>query len=304
MSDAGFKEMLARFVVYLEREKQASVCTVTAYRSDIEQFVDFIEERTGSHTGPADVDMWTIRRFLGRLNQLGQKKTSINRKLASIRAFYRFLIREGIVENSPVSLISGLRKERYLPRFLSYEEVRKLLNIPLATPLGLRDRAILETIYASGIRVGELVSLDRESIDFAAGYARVLGKGKRERIVPLGRQAVKALKDYVIIGRPKLEARKNPPETKALFLNHLGNRLTARGVRNRISRYVEKASLTSGISPHTLRHCFATHMLERGADLRVVQELLGHIQLTTTQIYTHVSQSRLREIYHRAHPRA
>lgn len=304
MISTAFQEGLAGFILYLEGEKQASTHTVNAYRVDIEQFAVFVAERVGPATGPADVDPWVIRRFLGWLNQLGQKKTSMNRKLASLRAFYRFLLREGIVEYSPVAQLSGLRREKHLPRFLIYEEVEKLLSIPGTNPLGLRDRAILETLYASGVRVSELVELNLASIDLGAGYARVLGKGRRERIVPLGTHAVKALRDYLSRGRPELAARRNPPEATALFLNHCGGCLTARGVRERLSHYVEKAALTTGISPHTIRHCFATHLLERGADLRVVQELLGHAQLTTTQIYTHISQSKLREVYHQAHPRA
>lgn len=304
MMATAFQEGLAAFKLYLEGEKQASSCTVNAYRVDIEQFAAFVAERVGPEAGPADVDAWVIRRFLGWMNQLGRKKTSINRKLASLKAFYRFLLREGVVESSPVAQLSGLRKEKRLPRYLIYDEVKKLLSLPPSTPLGLRDRAILETLYASGIRVSELVGLTLSSLDLEAGYARVLGKGRRERIVPLGSHAVKALRDYLSHGRPRLAIRRNPPETTALFLNYCGGCLTTRGVRERLSHYVDKAALTAGISPHTLRHCFATHLLERGADLRVVQELLGHAQLTTTQIYTHLSQSKLREVYHQAHPRA
>ena len=304
MIGRAFAEGLAGFITYLEGEKMASPCTVTAYRTDIEQFAAFVWERLGPTGGPADVDSWLVRRFLGRLNQLGQEKTSMGRKLAALRSFYRFLLREGQVTASPVAFITGPRRQKHLPRFLIYAEVEKLLAAPATTPLGLRDRAILETLYASGIRVSELVGLDKENLDLEAGYARVLGKGRRERIVPLGRQAVNANRDYLARGRPELARRRNPPELQALYLNHIGGRLTVRGVRERLSHYVEKAALSGGISPHTLRHCFATHLLERGADLRVVQELLGHINLTTTQIYTHISQARLREIYQHAHPRA
>jgi tyrosine recombinase XerC len=304
MIGTAFQEGLEGFILYLEGEKQASPCTITAYRADIEQFATFVYERQGPGAGPADVDTWLVRRFLGWLNQLGREKSSMNRKLAALRSFYRFLLREGKVESSPAALLAGPRREKRLPRFLSYAEVEKLLAIPAATPLGLRDRSMLETLYASGIRVSELVGLELENLDLEAGYARVLGKGRRERVVPLGSQAVEALRDYLARGRPALAARRNPPEAKALYLNHLGGRLTVRGVRERLNHYVEKAALSSGISPHTLRHCFATHMLERGADLRVVQELLGHVNLSTTQIYTHLSQARLREVYQQAHPRA
>ncbi|MDN5345142.1 MAG: integrase/recombinase XerC [Clostridia bacterium] len=304
MIGAAFQDGLAGFLLYLEGEKLASPCTVTAYRTDIEQFAALVYERLGPQAGPAEVDSWLVRRFLGWLNQAGQKKSSMNRKLVALRSFYRFLLREGKVEHNPVALLSGPRLEKRLPVCLNYTEVKKLLAIPAGTPLGLRDRAILETLYASGIRVGELVGLDQESLDLEGGYARVLGKGQRERVVPLGKQAVRAIRDYLARGRPELAAHRNPPELTALFLNHTGGRLTARGVRERLSHYVEKAALRSGISPHTLRHCFATHLLEGGADLRVVQELLGHVNLATTQIYTHLSQARLREVYQQAHPRA
>ncbi|PRR70501.1 tyrosine recombinase XerC [Neomoorella humiferrea] len=304
MIGRAFQEGLKGYVLYLEGEKNASPCTVAAYRKDIEQFAAFIYERCGPEAEPGDVDTWWVRRFLGWLNQKGQAKSSMNRKLAALRSFYRFLLREGKVDKSPAALVTGPRREKLLPRFLSYAEIEKLLAIPVDTPLGLRDRAILETLYASGIRVSELVSLNIENLDLTAGYARVLGKGRRERIVPLGSHAVKALEDYLARGRPSLAARRRPPETQALYLNHHGGRLTARGVRERMEHYVARAALNGGISPHTLRHCFATHMLERGADLRVVQELLGHVNLSTTQIYTHISQARLREIYQEAHPRA
>ncbi len=300
----SFQNGQEAFRTYLKSEKQASSSTINAYSTDIEQFAVFVAERVGPDAGPADVDAWVIRRFLGWLNRLGQKRTSINRKLASLKAFYRFLLREKLVETNPVAQLSGLRGEKRLPRFLIYEEVNKLLNQPAATPLGLRDRAILETLYASGVRVGELVGMNLECLDLQGGYARILGKGSRERIVPLGSHAVKALRDYLTRGRPQLAARHSPPETKALFLNHRGGPLTARGVRERLTHYVKKAALTAGVSPHTFRHCFATHLLERGAGIRVVQELLGHARLTTTQIYTHLSQTKLREIYRQAHPRA
>ncbi|MDK2821952.1 MAG: integrase/recombinase XerC [Clostridia bacterium] len=301
---AAFKKSIDDFLIYLKGEKGASSHTINAYRTDIEQFAFFIGQRIGLDVGPEAVDVWVIRRFLGWLNQQSQQKTSINRKLASLRAFYRFLLLDGQITYNPVASLKGLRQEKRLPRFLSYEDIKKLLSIPVATSLGLRDRAIMETLYATGLRVGELVALDEESIDLEAGYVRVLGKGHRERIVPVGSEAVKAICDYLKLGRPKLVKRSQQQEVKALFLNHHGQRITARGVRERLTNYVKKASLSSGISPHTIRHCFATHLLERGADLRVVQELLGHVQLQTTQIYTHLSQSRLREVYHQAHPRA
>lgn len=304
MPGVTFGEALEGFLLYLKGERQASPCTVDAYRADIEQFAAFVAGRAGQEAGPAAVDIWMVRRYLGWLNQLGQQRSSMNRKLAALRAFYRFLLRAGQVQSSPVALLSGPRREKRLPGCLSHAEMEKLLSIPATTPLGLRDRAILETLYASGIRVAELVGMDQDDLDLVAGYARVLGKGRRERVVPLGRYAVKALENYLHRARPELAARRIPPEPRALFLNHLGGRLTTRGVRERLSHYVEKAALRRGVSPHTIRHTFATHLLEGGADLRVVQELLGHIRLATTQIYTHISQSQLREVYRQFHPRA
>ncbi|MGI9860406.1 tyrosine recombinase XerC [Moorella naiadis] len=304
MPGDSFAGALAGFITFLQGEKQASPATIDAYRVDIEQFAAFVTERLGREAGPTAVDIWLVRRYLGWLNQLGRQRASINRKLAALRAFYRFLLRTEQITNNPVALLAGLRQEKKLPRYLDSGEINKLLNVPATTALGLRDRAILETLYASGIRVAELVGLDREDLDLEAGYARVLGKGRRERIVPLGHYAIKTLQDYLHRGRPELATRRNPPEVDALFLNHLGGRLTVRGVRERLYHYVAKAALTAGISPHALRHTFATHLLEGGADLRVVQELLGHVRLATTQIYTHISQARLREVYQKYHPRA
>lgn len=304
MGGVAFGEALEGFLLYLKSEKQASPCTIEAYRVDVEQFAAFVTGRAGREAGPAAVDIWMVRRYLGWLNQAGLQRSSINRKLAALRSFYRYLLRVEQVQSSPVALLSGPRREKKLPGCLSHAEVEKLLGIPATTPLGLRDRAILEILYASGIRVAELVGLDQEDLDLVAGYARVLGKGRRERVVPVGHYAVKALEDYLYRARPELAARRNPPEQRALFLNHLGGRLTTRGVRERLSHYVEKAALRSGVSPHTIRHTFATHLLEGGADLRVIQELLGHIRLATTQIYTHISQTQLREVYLQFHPRA
>ncbi|MCG0277235.1 MAG: tyrosine recombinase XerC [Thermanaeromonas sp.] len=298
-----FKKALEDFASYLIAEKNLASATVVAYLTDLKQFAVYVEKTLGAKARPEDVDRTLVRRFLGWLNVLREKRTTVARKLVALRVFYRYLLREGRVEINPVELIRSPRQEKRLPKYLPYNEIVKILEAPPPTPLGLRDRALWETLYASGLRVGELVSLNLEDVDLSRGEIRVRGKGGRERLAPLGRMAIAAIKDYLACGRPVLATRGNPGE-KALFLNHLGSRLTSRGVRQRLDYYVKKTVVAAGISPHVLRHCFATHMLERGADLRAVQELLGHVRLSSTQVYTHVTPEHLRAVYQKAHPRA
>ncbi|MGB9662116.1 MAG: tyrosine recombinase [Moorellaceae bacterium] len=299
----SFEEALAGFKSYLAAEKNVSASTLKAYLTDLQQFREYAEKALGPSVHPAQVDHTLIRRFLGWLNAQDQKKTSMARKLVALRVFYRYLVREGEATKNPVEFIRAPRQDKRLPPYLSYSDLLKLLEIPAHTPLGLRDRAVWETLYASGIRVGELVNLNLGDVDLHAGQLRVMGKGRRERLAPLGSMAVAALKDYLAAARPVLAAKGKAGE-EALFLNYRGQRLTCRGVRERLEYYVKKAALREGISPHTLRHCFATHLLERGADLRAVQELLGHARLSSTQVYTQVNPRRLREVYDLAHPRA
>lgn len=303
MLNQEFKKALEDFGSYLVAEKNVAPATLIAYLTDLKQFAVYVQSTLGPEAGPEEVDRTLVRRFLGWLNVLQEKKSTIARKLVALRAFYRYLLREGRVEINPVELIRSPRQEKRLPKYLPYNEIIKILEAPPPTPLGLRDRALWETLYASGLRVGELVSLNLEDVDLTRGEIRVRGKGQRERLAPLGRIAIAALKDYLVRGRPLLAAKGKSGE-KALFLNHRGGRLTSRGVRDRLDYYVKKMALAAGVSPHTLRHCFATHMLERGADLRVVQELLGHVRLSTTQVYTHVTPEHLRQVYQKAHPRA
>ncbi|MGI9952005.1 tyrosine recombinase XerC [Moorellaceae bacterium AZ2] len=299
----NFAEALQEFAAYLTGEKNVAAGTLKAYLTDLRQFASFIEKNLGPAAHPNQVDHALVRRFLGWLNAQKQQKSSMARKLVALRVFYRYLLREGLVDRNPVDTIKAPRQPKRLPRYVTYHDLLRLLEIPVHTPLGLRDRAILETLYASGVRVGELVNLDLDDLDLKSGHLRVMGKGRRERLAPLGSAALAALEDYLHSARPLLE-RKGRGSEKALFLNYRGGRLTCRGIRERLEYYVRKASLSRDISPHTLRHCFATHMLERGADLRAVQELLGHARLSSTQVYTYVNPRRLREVYDLTHPRA
>lgn len=296
------------FVSHLAGVRGASAHTIKAYAEDLAQFARFAEEARGVQEAGA-VDAADVRAFLAHLaSERGLARTTIARKAAAIRAFFRFLARRGIVAGNPAQAVSAPRKRETLPRFLPEEGVALLLLAPDATrPDGLRDRAILEVLYASGMRAGELVALDVDDVAFTdegEGEARVRrGKGNKERVALLGRAAVDALNDYLTNGRPTLAGR-GKRATTALFLNKLGGRLSDRGVRRLFDKYCEQAGAAIKATPHMLRHSFATHLLDRGADLRVVQELLGHADLSTTQVYTHVTTARLKDTYTRAHPRA
>jgi len=296
---------LDSFIIYLRVEKNASPRTVESYQHDIWRFIDFMSAEygmPGEKLDPAAVDHLLVRRHLGLLQRSGLKRTSIARKMASLRAFFRYLTREEILSVNPLVQVSIPKLEKRLPEVLSQDGAWALVQAPdSGNPAGLRDRAILEVLYSSGLRVSELVGLDVGDIDLSMTYVRVMGKGARERVVPLGSYAVAALTLYLAEGRPHL-GKKCP--TKALFLNKYGGRLTARSIRNIIDKYVEQVSIRTKVSPHTIRHSFATHLLDGGADLRSVQELLGHVKMSTTQIYTHVSRDKLLSVYEKSHPRA
>jgi len=282
---------IEKYVRYLEIEKNASKHTMLNYRRDLDEFKKFLGE-----TQIENVDYLTLRKFLSALREKNLKSRSISRKLSCLRSFFRFLNREGFLKNDPTQAVSSPKLERYLPIFLTEDEVTKLIESPDAKELsGLRDRAILETFYSTGIRISELVGLNLENIDFFGAVVKVSGKGKKQRLVPIGDKALRAIRDYS-------EQRKQ--QAPAAFLNKNGRRITDRGVRLVLDKYIQRTALRENISPHSLRHSFATHLLNRGADLRSVQELLGHANLSTTQIYTHLTTEKLKNVYDKAHPRA
>lgn len=288
-----------QFFTYLEAARGASPHTLKNYGSDLREFLAFLDGKT-----LADVDPLVIRSFLAQLKARGYSKATLSRKLATLRSFFKYLTRENHLTSNPVLGISTPKREKKLPHFLDLDQVTHLLEAPQVSHWeGKRDRAILETLYSSGVRVSELVGLNRDDMDLLSALLRIRGKGKKERIVPVGEKALSAVRDY-LDAIPQDLLKKNEGLGTPLFLNRSGTRLTDRSVRRVILKYARRISLKAGISPHTLRHTFATHMLDRGADLRSVQELLGHANLSTTQIYTHVTTRRLQEAYTRAHPRA
>ena len=284
-----------KFINYLKVEKNASANTITNYRVDLKSFGAFLGERN-----IGGVDHLTLRRFLAEMRQKNYSKRTIARKLACLRSFFKFLYREGHIKTNPISAVSTPKLDRVLPKFLDVEKMLKLVQSPPADKIsGLRDRAVLETLYSTGIRVSELVGLDVDDVDFISGVIKVMGKGSRERIVPIGEPALAAMRRYIDKrGMDKVR------DKDAVFLNKSGRRLTDRSIRRIVDKYVRSLSVSEKISPHSLRHSFATHLLDRGADLRSVQELLGHMNLSTTQIYTHVTMERLKSVYDKAHPRA
>jgi integrase/recombinase XerC len=292
------REEIAAFVRHLDRERNASVHTRRAYRKDLEQFDAHAKAQLGRAAAPGDVDHLLIRSFLARLHEKGLKKTSAARKLAALRTFFRYLCREGLLEKNPARALLSPRTERRIPVHLDESEVQALLDVPGEGLGPARARAILELFYGTGIRCGELVGLDLEDVDMDARMVRVLGKGRKERVVPFGRPAAEALRRYAA------HREETHPRTPALFVNRRGGRLTDRFVRYMLADRVLKVAGARRISPHALRHSFATHLLERGADLRAIQELLGHASLSTTQRYTHVNTRHVLDVYRKTHPRA
>jgi integrase/recombinase XerC len=289
---------IERFLVHLARERNASAHTVRAYGDDVAQFCEHLRAQIGREPRPEDADHLSIRGFLAALHAGGLRRASAARKLASLRTFFRYLCREGILERSPAAAILSPRLERRIPSHLDEGEAAALVDVPGADDASLRARALLELLYATGIRCAELTGLDLPEVDLDARMVRVLGKGRKERVVPFGSRARSALLAY-------LPARaRTSPRTEALFVNRRGGRLTDRSVRTILAGRVRQVALAKRISPHSLRHSFATHLLGRGADLRTIQELLGHASLSTTQRYTHVDLRRILDIYSKAHPRA
>lgn len=311
---------IEEFLTYLKAERDASAHTLRNYRVDLEQFLAYLQERGGGEGGPSPalVDHLVIRGFLARLHGARLAKSSVGRKLATLRSFFRFLCRQGHLSANPAKLVQGPRLPVRTTPHLSVDEVFHLLAAPAdaappksairgngAKALPVRDRAILEVFYAAGLRIGELVGLNLPDVDLQGGFARVRGKGRKERIVPVGRKAREALRAYLDVrGALRARAARGIADAEALFLNSRGGRITDRSVSRIVLARLMASGLGKKISPHGLRHSFATHLLDAGADLRAIQELLGHAHLRTTQRYTHVGLDKVLEVYDRAHPRA
>jgi integrase/recombinase XerC len=315
------RSQLALFLEHLRLNRNSSAHTAAAYESDISQFLDFAAQHLDTaNLEPSHLQLGTIRAFMAELYRHGHARASVARKLSALRAFGRFLRREGLIDSDPASLAASPKRERKIPAHLSIDEMTRLLEMPDVTdPLGCRDRAILELFYASGLRLSELVGLDLDDVNLRARMVRVMGKGAKERLVPFNSATESSLREWlkpraVLRANSNAERRPEGREPRAqsrraasrepLFLNFRGARLTGRSVQRLVARYVAACSTRFGISPHALRHSFATHLLQRGADLRAIQELLGHVQLSTTQRYTHVNAAQLLDVYRKAHPRA
>ena len=308
-----------RFLQYMRVERNVSEMTLKSYREDMEALIEYL---TDSHRDrcprPAEISTLELRGYVAAMHEAAYARTTIARRLASLRSFFKFGIRDGWVKENPAKPLRNPRTGRSLPYFLTTDEVERLLETPSPIdPLGARDRAILETMYSAGLRVGELTALNLGELQLNEGIVRVQGKGRKERFAPVGSYALKALKHWLMFRREILAGRMDAagtarkkrrglpdgPETP-IFLNKFGTRLTTRSVARMLEKRIQEAGLDARTTPHTLRHSFATHLLDRGADIRSVQELLGHKSLVTTQIYTHISTASLREIYEKSHPRA
>ncbi|MBN2584545.1 MAG: tyrosine recombinase XerC [Planctomycetes bacterium] len=310
--------LLTRFFHSLQYEKNFSDHTLKSYGSDLDHFVGFLctVHSLGAPTDaehPVDatrltdalksIDVLTLRRYLAELHAQEYSRATIARKLATLRSFYKYLVRVGELDESPVRVIRTPKQERRLPKFLDPDEIERLLDAPKGNDLlTVRDKAILETLYSTGMRVSEACQLNLDDLDVLGEVVRVRGKGKKERLAPLGSYALNAIQRY--LRARETDANAGSFDHKPLFLNRHGKRLSQRSVRRKLSKYLAEAGLDPNVSPHTLRHSFATHMLNRGADLRAVQELLGHRSLSTTQIYTHVTMHRMQEVYDKNHPHA
>jgi integrase/recombinase XerC len=304
-------ELLNQFLEHLRYERNVSEHTLRNYQSDLEQFLNHLapaDPQTQKRNEPElkQIDHLTIREWLAALHSAQKKKSSIARKLAALRTFFQFLVREGVVEMNPAKLVATPRLEKKLPKHLSVEDAIRFIETPdTETELGRRDRAILELLYATGVRVSELTKLNVHDIDFTNKLIRVSGKRRKERIVPFGDPAGDALRGYLEVrGQFLSQAPISLRDPDALFLNYQGTRITPRSVARMIEKYIRLCAGMYDLSPHALRHSFATHLLDSGADLRDIQELLGHARLSSTQIYTHVSMEKLIEVYDKSHPKA
>ncbi len=294
------QKLLQEYSNYLAVEKGLSKNTLESYRRDLNKFITFMDKRKIKE--PEIIDRESLNIFIGELKKNGNATSSISRCIASIRSFFNYLLQEGVIESNPALELESPRIEKRLPRVLTTQEVDQLLSQPKpGEHNGLRDRAMLELLYASGIRVSELVSLNITDFDPLVGYLRCRGKGMKERIVPIGSIAINYVNDYLDKSRAKQLKKNGEP---ALFVNHHGSRMTRQGFWKILKKYARKSNIKGDVTPHTLRHSFATHLLENGADLRSVQEMLGHSDISTTQIYTQITRRKIREVYDKSHPRA
>ncbi len=292
------ESLIQQFIEYLLIERGLSYNTIISYQRDLKDFVGFIE-KSPKNVSILEVDHQHIIKYLTYLSEKGLATSTMDRRMDALRTFYKFMVMERYIKSSPAEIVEYIRSWNKLPTVLSVSEVQSLLDKPdTSNPLGLRDKAILELMYASGLRVSEVVELTIDDINLDIGYIRCLGKGNKERVVPVGSKALEAIRNYLKSSRPLLN-----PKGEWLFVNYKGNRLTRDGIRRIIQDMAKKAGIKKQISPHTLRHCFATHLLERGADLRSLQEMLGHTSISTTQLYTHINSERLKEIHSKFHPR-
>ena len=319
------REHLKAFLAYLKLNRHVSPHTVRAYESDVSQYLAFVASETGkkmSELGPADLDMNSVRLHIAELNKADKARSSVARNLSALRTFVKYLRREEIIDHDPAAMAVAPKRDQTIPTHLSEPEVARLIETPdTGGPLGRRDRAILELFYASGLRLSELVAIDLEDLNLGDRMVRVMGKGGKERILPFNQSTVTALKAWmkdraaIVATRPPRRTPKSSRTSKTsrpqdlktadpLFINYRGTRLTGRSVDRLLRRYVAQCSTRMGVSPHALRHSFATHLLQRGADLRAIQELLGHARLSTTQRYTHVNAAQLIDVYRKSHPRA
>lgn len=294
------ESLIQEFIDYLGHEKGLADNTLESYGRDLKQYYGFLAGDTA--TSLAGASQSTIVAYLMYLRKQGKATATIARRLAALKAFYQFLVKENYVAADPTDDLSSPKLERKLPKVLTVEEVERLLAQPDASnPAGRRDKAMLELLYATGIRVSELVNLNVPDVDLKEGFVRCMGKGSKERVVPMGEIAVAAIRGYLENARQKMIA---DPKEWAVFVNHHGKRLTRQGFWKIVKKYASQAQIRKEITPHTLRHSFATHLLENGADIRAVQEMLGHADISTTQIYTHVTKDRLKDVYAKSHPRA
>jgi integrase/recombinase XerC len=308
------RDHLKAFLQYLKLNRHVSPHTVRAYETDVTQYLAFIAADTGkkmSELGPGDLDMTTVRAHIVELNKAGKARASVARKLSGLRTFIKYLRREEIIDHDPAAMAVAPTRDQTIPVHLSEPEIERLIETPdTGNPLGRRDRAMLELFYASGLRLSELVAIDLEDLNLGDRMVRVMGKGGKQRIVPFNQSAAAAIRSWmkdraaILAGREPGPGRQRHAPADPLFINYRGTRLTGRSVDRLLRRYVAQCSTRLGISPHALRHSFATHLLQRGADLRAIQELLGHARLSTTQRYTHVNAAQLIDVYRKSHPRA